>query len=182
VAGLGGDAKFWRSTGDLRSYPPVTDDGVVAMTRAQGGTITPWGGQSVPLLNNFFGGPQLVRGFATNGFGPRDVTPGTTFDNIGGTAYWATTAEIQAPFPLLSSDFGLKVSLFSDAGSVWNAGALSPSLSQSLVSDSKAVRSSVGAGLVWDSFFGPLRLDYAYPLSKSPYDVTQRLHFSAGMF
>ena len=33
------------------------------------------GRQATPLLNGFFGGPQLVRGFAPNGFGPRDVTP-----------------------------------------------------------------------------------------------------------
>jgi outer membrane protein insertion porin family len=28
------------------------------------------------------------------------------------------------------------------------------------------VRASVGAGVLWDSPFGPLRLDYAYAFSK----------------
>ena len=27
----------------------------------------------MPLLSGFFGGPQLIRGFAPNGFGPRDI-------------------------------------------------------------------------------------------------------------
>jgi outer membrane protein insertion porin family len=44
------------------------------------------------------------------------------------------------------------------------------------------VRSSLGAGLIWDSPFGPLRVDYAYPTSKTNYDVTQRLHFGFGAF
>jgi outer membrane protein insertion porin family len=37
----------------------------------------------------------------------------------------------------------------------------------------------VGAGLIWDSPFGPLRVDYAYPTSKAAFDVTQRMRFSA---
>jgi outer membrane protein assembly factor BamA len=33
-----------------------------------------------------------------------------------------------------------------------------------------------------DSPFGALRVDYAYPVAKQSYDVTQRLNFSAGGF
>jgi outer membrane protein insertion porin family len=75
--------------------------------------------------------------------------------------------------------------VFSDAGSVWGyRGQTSfPTLSQSLnVADTRRVRSSIGAGLIWDSPFGPLRVDYAYPTSKTNYDVTQRLHFGFGGF
>jgi outer membrane protein insertion porin family len=154
------------------------------MVRAQGGYVTPWGGQPLPLLNGFFGGPQLVRGFAPNGFGPRDLTPGTTMDNIGGNIYWGTTAEVQSPMPFVPPE--LKVAAFADAGSLWNtsSGPFAPSLSQSLqqVGNSRAIRSSFGAGLIWDSAFGPIRVDYAYPMSKQSYDVTQRLNFHAGWF
>ena len=31
--------------------------------------------------------PRMVRGFAPNGFGPRDLTPGSTMDNVGGSMY-----------------------------------------------------------------------------------------------
>ena len=181
LAGLGGDAKFIRTTEDVRYYHEVADD-VVGMVRAQGGYVTPWGGQELPLLDNFFGGPQLVRGFAPNGFGPRDLTPGTTMDNIGGNIYWATTAEFQAPAPLLPAEFGLKVALFADAGSLWgtSGSGLTPALAQSLqVANSRVIRSSFGAGLVWDSMFGPIRVDYAYPLTKASSDITQRVHFGA---
>jgi outer membrane protein insertion porin family len=184
LAGLGGDVRFLRSTEDLRYYHEVAGD-TVAMLRAQGGYVTPWGGQPLPLLNSFFGGPDLVRGFAVNGFGPRDTTEGTSKDNVGGTKYWATTAELRTPVPWIPPETGLRFAMFADAGSMWGyAGSGStPALSQSLqVADSKTVRSSMGAGLIWDSPFGPLRVDYAYPTSKAAFDVTQRLRFSAWGF
>jgi outer membrane protein insertion porin family len=185
-AGLGGAAKFARTTEDARYYHQIVGD-VVGMVRAQGGYVTPWGGQPLPLLNGFFGGPQLVRGFAPNGFGPRDITPGTTQDNIGGNVYWTTSAELQAPMPLVSADAQLKVALFSDVGSLWATSASSASKLAALspsqqIANSRALRASVGGSLIWDSPFGALRVDYAYPVAHQAYDVTQRLNFSAGAF
>jgi outer membrane protein insertion porin family len=185
-AGLGGAAKFARTAEDARYYHQIFGD-VTGMVRAQGGYVTPWGGQQLPLLDGFFGGPQLVRGFAPNGFGPRDLTPGTTQDNIGGNVYWTTSAELQTPMPLVSADAQLKVALFSDAGSLWATNASSVSKLASLspsqqIANSQAIRASVGASLIWDSPFGALRVDYAYPVAKQSYDVTQRLNFSAGAF
>jgi outer membrane protein insertion porin family len=184
TAGLGGGAEFIRSTTDLRAYKSLGDD-LVASTRLQGGTIAPLAGQSVPFLSGFFGGPQLVRGFAPNGFGPRDLTPSTTSDNIGGSAYWATSVQLQAPVPGLPPEAALKAAFFADAGSLWGyRGQTSfPGLSQSFTpADSRTVRSSVGASLIWSSPFGPLHVDYALPTSKTGYDVTQRLNFGAGPF
>jgi outer membrane protein insertion porin family len=55
-----------------------------------------------------------------------------------------------------------------------------PALSQSFAVGSAGVmRSSVGAGLIWGSPFGPIRVDYAMPLTKTGCDVTQRMSFSA---
>ncbi len=184
VAGVPGTVDFLRTTGEVRYYHDLGND-VVGMARTQGGYISPYGGQTLPVMSSFFGGPQLVRGFAVNGFGPRDVTSGTTQDNIGGSRYWTTSAELQAPIPGLPPEIALKTAVFADAGSLWGyRGATSfPGLSQSLtVADSKAVRSSIGSSLIWDSPFGPLRVDYAYPISKASGDVTQRLFFGAGGF
>jgi outer membrane protein insertion porin family len=182
-AGLGGDAKFVKTTDDLRYYQPL-GDGIVGMVRAQSGYVAPWGGQSLPLLAGFFGGPQLVRGFASNGFGPRDMTPGTTMDSLGGNIYWATTTEVQSAIPFLPADAGLKAAVFADAGSLWSTNSTSSSLglSQSFVANSRAVRASFGAGLIWDSVLGPIRIDYAYPISQASSDITQRFRFSAGGF
>ena len=186
-AGLGGAARFARTTEDTRYYHEIAGD-LVGMVRAQGGYTIPWGGQSLPLLDGFFGGPQLIRGFAPSGFGPRDMTPGTIQDNLGGNVYWTTSGELQAPMPFVSADAQLKVALFADTGSLWANGASSvPSLTAALspsqqIANSRAIRSSVGASLIWDSMFGPIRVDYAYPVAKQSYDVIQRLNFTAGGF
>lgn len=121
----------------------------------------------------------MVRGFATNGFGLRDLTPGTTMDNVGGSMYWATTAELQSGIPGVPDGYGLKASAFVDAGSVFRYSGSTSSLQ---VANKNVVRSSVGAGLTWASPFGALTVDYAVPLTKAAYDVVQPLRFSAGGF
>jgi outer membrane protein insertion porin family len=184
LAGLGGDVRFLRTTEDLRYYHSLNSD-LVGMVRAQGGYITGWGGQQAPLLNSFFGGPTMVRGFATNGFGPRDLTPGTTMDNVGGSMYWATTAELQSSIPGVPDEYGLKATAFIDAGSVfrYKGPTAFPGSTQSMqVANSNVMRSSVGAGLTWASPFGALTVDYAVPLTKAAYDIVQPLRFSAGPF
>ena len=182
LAGLGGDVRFLRTTSDTRYYQQINSD-VVAMVRGQGGYITGWGGQSAPLMNTFFGGPTMVRGFAPYGFGPRDLTAGSTRDNVGGSMYFATTAELQSGIPGIPDEYGLKASAFVDAGSVFRYSGPTSFGSQSVqVADKSIVRSSVGVGLTWASPFGALTVDYAVPLSKAAYDVVQPLRFSAGGF
>jgi outer membrane protein insertion porin family len=178
LAGLGGDVKFLKTTEDVRYYKSLSGD-LVGMVRAQGGYVTGWGGQQVPLMNNFFGGPTMVRGFAPNGFGPRDLTAGTTMDNVGGSAYWATTAELQSAIPGIPNEYGLRATAFVDAGSVFRYSGSTAGLQ---VANKNVVRSSVGAGLTWASPFGALTVDYAIPLTKAAYDVVQPLRFSAGGF
>jgi len=184
LAGLGGDVRFLRTTEDLRYYHQLNDD-VVSLVRGQGGYITGWGGKQVPLIDSFFGGPSMVRGFAPNGFGPRDLTPGTTMDNVGGSMYWATTAELQSNIPGLPAEYGLKAIGFVDAGSVfrYSGPTTFPGSTQSLqLANANIVRSSVGAGLTWASPFGALTVNYAVPLTKASYDVVQPLGFTASPF
>ena len=185
LAGLGGAARFAKTTEDVSYYHPIVGD-IVGMVRGQSGYVTPYDGQQLPLLDNFFGGPQLIRGFAPNGFGPRDITPGTAMDNVGGNIYWTTTAELEAPVPGVPADANLKVALFSDVGSLWATGAGATSLASlspsQQIANSQAMRGSIGTALIWNSPFGPLQVNYAYPIAKQPYDVTQRLSFTAGAF
>jgi outer membrane protein insertion porin family len=182
VAGLGGDVDFIKSTFDTRYYHELIGDWV-AMLRGQAGYVTSFGGQQLRMVDNFFGGPQLVRGFQVNGFGPRDLTPGTNLDAIGGTKYWASTVELQSPIPNLPKDVGIKMAVFADAGALWDyRGQINfPNFGQSItLADSNMIRSAVGVGLIWESPFGPLRFDYAIPLSKTSYDIVQQFRFSGG--
>ena len=119
---------------------------------------------------------------------PRDITQrifgyAGTQDALGGSLYWATSLEFQTPLPFVPKDFGMKVAAFADAGSLfdyrgptyWAQTGESLTLAQSA-----AVRSAVGMGLIWDSPFGPLRFDFAYALTKQPYDKTQIFRFGGG--
>ena len=46
--------------------------------------------------------------------------------------------------------------------------------------DTNVIRTSVGVGLIWASPFGPLRFDYAIPITKGKYDVVQEFKFGGG--
>jgi len=183
-AGLGGDVKFIRTTGDARLYHEVFPD-IVGVLRVQGGHIAEWGGGQLRFLDQFQMGPNLVRGFRTNGIGPRDLTLNTTQDSLGGTMYWGASLEFQVPLYFIPKDIGIKAAIFADAGSVWDykgptaftAGGITETMN---IRDDNAVRASVGAGLIWDSPFGPLRFDYSIPVMKQDYDIVQEFRFGGG--
>ena len=46
--------------------------------------------------------------------------------------------------------------------------------------EQNVVRTSVGVGLIWASPFGPLRFDYAVPLTKGQFDRVQQFKFGGG--
>ncbi|TBW38486.1 outer membrane protein assembly factor BamA [Siculibacillus lacustris] len=193
-AGAGGDARFVRTTFDARYYREIWADwGIIGMARVKGGNITGIG-ESVELFDNFFLGGETIRGFAPQGIGPRDQSvSGTGYklnESLGAKNYVAGTLEATMPFPGTPEEFGLYVSTFADAGLAWGVdskslpkkgtyGSGSSAVTFNYVDD-MALRSSVGAGLVWRSPFGPLRADFAIPLSKSKYDQTQYFRFSGG--
>jgi outer membrane protein insertion porin family len=182
LAGVGGDVNFIRSTAEARAYYEVLPD-LVGMLRVQGGNVSGWGSKELRMLDHFQMGPTLVRGFAPAGLGPRDITPGTTMDALGGTLYWGASFELQHPFGFLPKDVGIRGAVFADAG--WLGGYKGPtSFPQTgetlLVNDSTVIRTSVGLGLIWDSPFGPLRFDYSFPLTKDPNDRIQQFRFGGG--
>ena len=182
-AGVGGDVNFIRTTADFYSYHEVLPD-VVSFLHLQGGQIAPWGSRSLRMLDHFQMGPNLVRGFAPAGIGPRDLTVGTTNDALGGTYYWGASLEVQTPLYFLPKDAGVKVAAFADAGSLWNyVGPTSFAQTGEVlngVDSAMHIRSSVGVGLIWDSPFGPLRFDYSFPLTKESYDRVQQFRFGGG--
>ena len=91
------------------------------MLRLQGGYIYGWGSDGLRMLDHFQMGPNLVRGFAPSGIGPRDLThSGTTGDALGGSMYWGASVEFQTPLFFAPKEVGIKLAVFADAGSLWN--------------------------------------------------------------
>ena len=208
-AGLGGNAAYIRTTADFRSYYEIVSD-LIGILHLQGGdmlglTGCPTSGTCVSnggyvrMLDDFKMGPNLVRGFEPAGFGPRDITPWTAGDPLGGTMYWGASIEMQYPFYFLPKDSGFRGAVFVDSGSEWgykgetqypatgeingtiisSAGTFVCQCGMQYANDATP-RVSVGASLIWDSPFGPLRFDLAYPILKQPYDRTQWFQFGGG--
>jgi len=200
-AGVGGQSHYLRSVVDFRGYYEVVSD-LVSILHLQGGDMIGLSNNGyVRMLDDFKMGPNLVRGFQPAGLGPRDITNSTANDSIGGTMYWGASLEMQYPFYFLPKDSGFRGAVFIDSGSEWNYkgetswaangevnGTITTSTGVSYVcgncamqyADSAAPRVSVGASLIWDSPFGPLRFDLAYPILKQPYDRTQFFQFGGG--
>lgn len=181
-AGVGGDVSYLKTVGDVKLYTPIVSD-IVGVLRLQGGVLTDTG-KGIRMLDHFQMGPNLVRGFAPVGIGPRDITVGTYNDALGGTKYWGASAELQMPFWFLPKEIGLKGAVYADAGSLFGyEGATCRAATLECLTvggDDGLVRSSVGVGLIWQSPFGPLRFDYAIPLTKGQYDRTQEFRFGGG--
>ena len=202
-AGVGGDVSYLKSAFDAKFYTPLVSD-IVGLIHVQGGILNKVGNTDLRMLDQFQMGPNLVRGFAPNGIGPRDINPYGTMDALGGTKYWGASAELQMPFWFLPKEVGLKGAIYADAGGLydyqgptsWAAtgevnlpGCIrptqfpnpSPGTCTGLVYDNgNTVRSSVGVGLIWASPFGPLRFDYAVPLTKGKFDRVQQFKFGGG--
>ncbi len=201
-AGVGGDVSYLKSVVDAKYYTPVVSD-IVAVTRVQGGMLNKIGSSDLRMLDHFQMGPNLVRGFSPNGIGPRDLNPYGSQDALGGTKYWGASLELQMPFWFLPREVGLKGAVYADAGGLYDykgptswtttnevnaPGCIPSTVNPSstgtctglVYDDSKVIRSSVGVGLIWQSPFGPLRFDYAVPLSKGKYDRTQEFRFGGG--
>ena len=205
-AGVGGDVTYLKSAVDAKYYTPLVAD-IVGIVHLQGGVMTQVGNNAIRMLDQFQMGPNLVRGFAPNGIGPRDINPYGTQDALGGTQYWGASLEFQMPFWFLPKEVGLKGAVYADAGWLGNykgptdwaatgevnipgcipptnngpAFAAAPGTCLGLqYAAQNVVRSAVGVGLIWQSPFGPLRFDYAVPITKGKYDIVQQFKFGGG--
>lgn len=204
-AGVGGDVSYLKTVADAKYYQSLVSD-LVGIVHLQGGILNKVGNNDLRMLDHFQMGPNLVRGFAPNGIGPRDLNPFGTQDAIGGTKYWGASLELQMPFWFLPKEVGLKGAVYADAGGLfdyqgpttWSVtnemtttrnssctpSTINPATAGTctgLVYDNgNVVRSSVGVGLIWASPFGPLRFDYAVPLTKGKNDRTQEFRFGGG--
>jgi outer membrane protein insertion porin family len=159
--------------------------------------VQPLGGNDVPLQDRFFKGADTFRGFAVSGVGPRQGSNDGDSDAIGGRTYAIGTVELSFPV-FMPEEWGIEGSVFSDFGTVFNSGVDSEAAGEGDCSygdnapgapaprpgcevfDTADLRMSVGAGIIWQSPFGPLRFEAAYPLLKTDYDETEWFRFSVG--
>jgi outer membrane protein insertion porin family len=153
------------------------------------GHIQSLNGDNVPLQDRYFKGADTFRGFGASGIGPKQIGNDGKYDSIGAQTYAIGTVELTFPLGLPES-WGIEGSAFSDFGTVFNAPEGSVAMGTGdcnygatqdcTVFDDPAFRLSVGAGVIWQSPFGPLRFEAAYPLLKEKYDNDEWFRFSIG--
>ncbi|MGQ2968748.1 outer membrane protein assembly factor BamA [Rhizobium sp. TH135] len=169
-AGLGGDSEYYKAFIRARMFYTLSDEfDIVGSLAGSAGHVVALG-DNLNVFDQFKIGGKEIRGFDNSGIGPRMGD-----DSIGGTTYFTASAEATFPLPLVPQDLGFRGAVFADAGTLFGS---------ELASDTGAdgtgmsLRASVGAGLVWNSPFGALRVDYAVPVAKEDFDETQEFRFS----
>ena len=171
LAGIGGDSQYVKHEVKSGYFYPLYKRDVILNVKGKGGNITGYGGRDVRINERFFIGGTVIRGFDNAGIGPRDRV---TLDALGGKNYYAGSTEVM--FPLgLPEELDFKGAAFFDAGSLFGTDTSSAS-----IADINSIRSSAGVGIAWSSPLGPIRLDYAYPLSKESFDKTRNFQFNFG--
>lgn len=173
---IGWDHNLLRTEARARYFMPIVQDsGIVASVRGQAGVINSLNGGSVHAVEAFVPGSQLIRGFQGRGLGPRL----TTGEMLGATMYAGISGEIEFPIPGLPESYGLSGAVWADAA--WISSDNLPGTGTGTfagTSNDVPVRTSIGASLIWDSPFGPLRGDVAHVLNKSTDDRTQVFQFT----
>ncbi len=171
---LSGGSEFdnlLKTEAKARYYMPLLADyNVIGSVKGQAGVVTSLDGGDVHPFEAFRGGSALVRGFINGGMGAKAPTTG---ESLGYTAYVAGSAEIEFPMPILPESYGVRGSVWADAALIDGIGNVTPSLVANPDSIDDNFKSSVGASVIWDSPFGPLRGDFAYVLNQATDDSTQ---------
>jgi len=150
-------------------------------------------------------GPRVVRKtLHADGTVSTDKTTFTD-DSIGGEAYYRGRIEVQIPLGAAGAELGLRPSIFTDVGAVFKVAqptlicqqppATAKQLPASLncsantggtgfqeffYGNSAKPRLAVGAGVSWNSPFGPFRFDLAKALLKQEGDQPKLFQFNVG--
>ena len=170
----------------------ILNESVTLTGEIEGGSVLALGSET-RVRDRFLMNSDLMRGFATNGIGPRDFVVLKTQDGglhkihtdpLGGNMYAAMRLESRFPigFP---DEVGIQGGMFYDMGSIWGLnentcanhqfGTITDTdvLNACVVDDGLNIRSAVGVSLFWETFFGPLRFNFSKPLLYESYDQTQ---------
>lgn len=170
-SGFGSDVEFVRGRIGGSWHKEIHDDWVFTVAGEAGAV---WDiNNDLPLYEMFqLGGNNGLRGFDFSGIGPRDAV---NDDALGGKYMLTNTLELSFPLNTQLKEMGINGLVFVDGGFVTDFKQNNPN-----VIDSKTYRASVGIGAYWRSPLGPLRFEFAAPISKAEEDITKIFSFNFG--
>lgn len=167
VTGVGSTNQILRTTALAAAETKVWGEEIGLRIEVEGGALTPIGGATTRITDRFLPNSRVMRGFGSNGIGPRDLNA-TGNDALGGNYY--AVARLESQFPLgLPDEYNITGGLFADVGTVWGlqdtAGA-----GGNIVDDSALLRATLGFAVYWTTAIGPLRFNFTTPLQAETYD------------
>lgn len=197
----GGDLQYYSFSHDQRWYFPLSKN-FTLMLYGQLGYADSYGKtKDLPFMYAFSGGGLgSVRGYESGTLGPKYFNQykggGYSSDatSYGGNYIATASAELLFPVPGIKDQHTVRLSLFADAGSVWDNKTYGPEwdskhnrwknspygMKAHKSSLSNEARYSAGLAVTWLSPMGPLKFSYAYPIHKKPEDQLQRFQFQLG--
>jgi outer membrane protein insertion porin family len=126
----------------------------------------------LPFYKNFYaGGTNSVRGYRSRSLGPKDIGGPDPTLPIGGSKRVLVNTELLFPFPGMTDNKAMRMSLFVDGGMVYGPDELV---------DFSTLRYSAGLAFNWYSPIGPISISYAQPLNEEPDDRTENVQFTLG--
>lgn len=170
VAGLT-DAKYVKNRVGANYYHPIGENWTF-MQMGEAGNVFGYGDEDVQINERFYIGGNTMHGFRYGGLGPRDLSTG---DALGGNNFYRGSSEVTFPISL-DKDMPLKGHAFIDYGSVWGI----DEASSPILADENSLRVAAGFGTSWDSPFGPLRVDFSFPITKEDFDEKETIRFAFG--
>ena len=164
-AGLfGGEDRFLKTYLDYNKYIPMRWNTSLRLHGEIGYAVN-MKGDRLPIYERFFvGGIDTVRGYDERSVGPKDVRG----EYLGGDKM--IVFNIEWKFPIYNP-LHLKGIVFFDAGNAYGVDEGFNPID---------LKKSIGFGIRIMTPFGPLRLDWGYPLDKEKGQPSSKWHFAVG--
>lgn len=170
-SGIGGDVQYIKSTARGQYFMPFAFKRAVLGFDGKIGVVDGLG-EDVSRSNRFVIGGRDIRGFESDGIGPRDTGDDSA---VGGNQYYSGSVNIVSDIGL-DPDLSVRWTVFYDFGSLWGV----DNTSGVTGADDDMMRSTFGYGFFWDTAIGPLTFSWTVPISEESYDETQSFQFSLG--
>ncbi|QPM89507.1 outer membrane protein assembly factor BamA [Pseudooceanicola algae] len=172
-AGVGGDVEFVQTSARAIAQTKIMNEEVTLRATFNAGHISNIGSSTTLVTDRYLIGGTYMRGFTSDGFGPRQYLADTYDDAIGGMAF--ATAQFDVEFPLgLPEEYGISGGAFYDIGTAWGL----DQTASNILYDDGPLRQVVGLSVFWDTPIGPLRFNWSHALEKETYDKEQTFNLT----
>lgn len=176
LSGIGGNLHYVKteaSSTHLYNVLKKLHPDLIFKVKLTGGYVFAYKGQQVKIGQRFFVGSNEIRGFSSTGIGPRDTE---TLEALGGKMYYSATAQLDFPIGL-PEHLGIRGSVFCDLASL---SGLDYAHTDGYKT-STLPRVSIGFGFSWRSPFGPIRVDFGFPLVMEKFDVRDTMRITTDL-